>query len=67
MHATMEDEIRELERRIAELRASRPAHDTTGAHDMRLLQLEDELDDKRKALAREQDDESPHETFRGWR
>jgi hypothetical protein len=47
----LEDEIRELERQIEELRASRPAHDTTGAHDMRLLLLEDELHDKRAALA----------------
>ena len=58
MHATIEDEIRELERQIEELRASRPAHDTTGAHDMQLLQLEDELDDKRKAPAREREEDS---------
>jgi len=53
VHADIEREVRELERQIDELRASRPAHDTTGAHDMQLLQLEDELDDKRKALARQ--------------
>jgi len=49
----LDDEIRELEKRIEELRASRPAHDTTGVHDMELLLLEDELGDKRKALAGE--------------
>jgi len=53
-----DDDIRELEKRIEELRASRPAHDTTGAHDMQLLQLEDELCDKRNALARERHDDS---------
>jgi len=42
----LDEDIRELERRIEELRASRPAHDTTGAHDMKLLQLEDELDER---------------------
>jgi len=57
MRATAEDEIRKLEKRIEELRASRPAHDTTGAHGMELLLLEDELDDRRKALARERDDD----------
>lgn len=51
--APLEDQIRNLERRIEELRSAKPAHDTTGAHDMELLQLEDELDDKRQALARE--------------
>jgi len=51
------DEIRELEKRIEELRASRPAHDRTGTHGMELLQLEDELADKRKALAGERNDD----------
>ena len=51
----LEEEIRELERQIEELRASTPAHDTIGAHDMQLLQLEDELSDKRKALLRERE------------
>ena len=58
MDTTLEDQIRELERRLEELRASKPAHDTTGAHDMQLLQLDDELADKRKALARERQDDS---------
>ena len=56
MRARVEDEIQELEKRIEELRASRPAHDTTGVHSMELLVLEDELDDRRKALARERED-----------
>lgn len=58
MDTALENQIRELERRLEELRASKPAHDTTGGHDMQLLQLEDELADKRKALARERDDGS---------
>ena len=53
----LDDEIRELEKRIEELRASRPAHDRTGTHGMELLQLEDELADKRKALADERNDD----------
>ncbi|MFW6164008.1 MAG: hypothetical protein ACODAJ_14675 [Planctomycetota bacterium] len=53
MEDKLETEIRELERQIEELRASAPAHDTTGAHDRQLLVLEDELDDKRNALARQ--------------
>jgi ribosome-interacting GTPase 1 len=48
---TMDEEIRELEERIAEVKASKPAHDTTGAHERRLLELEDELDEKRQARA----------------
>ena len=51
---SLEDEIQDLEERIEALRASKPAHDTTGAHDMQLLQLEDELYDIRKALAHKQ-------------
>jgi len=58
MSKALLDEIRELERRIGELRAAKPAHDTTGAHDMELLVLEEELDDKRQALARQRADES---------
>lgn len=59
MSAKLEAEIRELERQIEQLRASAPAHDTTGAHDMTLLVLEDELHDKRKALARERGEQPP--------
>jgi len=45
----LDDEIRDLEKRIETLKASKPAHDFTGTHEMRLLELEDELDEKRKA------------------
>ena len=58
MDTTLENQVRKLERRLEELRASKPAHDTTGAHDTQLLQLEDELADKRKALARQRHDDS---------
>ena len=54
----LEDEIAALEMQIAELRASKPTRDSTGAHDRQLLLLEDELDDARKATAREQEDGS---------
>jgi hypothetical protein len=50
------DDIRELERQIEELRAARPAHDTTGSHDMELMLLQDELDPKHRALAGRQQD-----------
>jgi len=53
----LEEGMRQLERQLEDLRVSKPACDTTGAHDVGLLQLEDGLDDKRKALAREQDDD----------
>ncbi len=59
MSAELEAEIRKLERQLEELRAAKPAHDTTGAHDRQLLLLEDELDDKRKALARERGEQPP--------
>ena len=52
MDARLEGQIRELERRIEELRASRPAHDFTGAHQMQLFELEEELDEKKKARRR---------------
>ena len=45
----LDAEIRDLERRIEALKASKPAHDFTGTFEMQLLELEDELDEKRKA------------------
>ena len=51
----LDEEIRDLEKQIEALTASKPAHDFTGTHKMQLLELEDELDQKRKAR-REMDD-----------
>ena len=45
----LDGEIRDVERRIEALNASKPAHDFTGTHEMQLLELEEELDEKRKA------------------
>ena len=44
-------EIALLEERLAEAKASKPAHDTTGAHQAVLLEIEDKLTEKRQALA----------------
>ena len=43
-------EIDTLEKKIETLRASKPAHDVTGAFVMELLELEDELQAKKKRL-----------------
>ncbi len=48
--ARLEEEMRALEKRIGEMKATMPAHESTGAHTMKLLNLEDELDEKRRAL-----------------
>jgi len=47
----LEEEIALLEERLAETKASKPAHDTTGAYQATLLEIEDELAEKRQALA----------------
>jgi hypothetical protein len=46
----IENEIDALEKKIETLRASKPAHDVTGVHTMELLELEDELQSKKKRL-----------------
>ena len=48
--AQIEQEIALLESRLAEAKASKPAHDTTGAYEAKLLEIEDELDERRRAL-----------------
>ncbi len=48
---TLKREIAALEERLAEAKSKKPAHDTSGAHPATLLEIEDELFDKRKALA----------------
>ena len=45
-----EEEIIALEEKIDKLRASKPAHDATGVYVMGLLELEDELQAKKKSL-----------------
>ena len=47
----IEQEIALLEKRLAEARASKPAHDITGAYQATLLEIEDELAEQRQALA----------------
>jgi hypothetical protein len=49
--AQLEQEIALLERRLAEAKAAKPGHDTTGAYQARLLEIEDELAEKRRAMA----------------
>ncbi len=44
------EEIDALEEKIEKLKASKPAHDFTGAYKMELLELEDELQSKKKRL-----------------
>jgi hypothetical protein len=51
----LDEAIRHLERQIETLKASKPAHDFTGAYERQLLELEDELDEKRKARAERND------------
>ena len=46
----IEEQIIALEEKIKNLRASKPAHDVTGAYNMELLELEDELQAKKKRL-----------------
>ena len=46
----IEKEIETLEKKIETLRVSKPAHDVTGIHTMELLELEDELQAKKKRL-----------------
>jgi hypothetical protein len=48
--AQLEQEIARLENRLAEAEAAKPAHDTTGAYEARLLEIEDELAEARQAL-----------------
>ena len=48
---SIEQEIASLEERLAEAKASKPAHDTTGVYEAILLEIEDELAEKRQALA----------------
>ena len=49
--AQIEQEIALLESRLAEAKAAKPAHDTTGAYQATLLAIEDELAEKHQALA----------------
>ena len=44
----IKEEIDALEKKIEKLMASKPAHDFTGDYKMELLELEDELQAKKK-------------------
>ena len=46
----IEEEISTLEDKIEKLRVSKPAHDFTGTYKMELLELEDELQAKKKRI-----------------
>jgi len=46
----IEQEMVLLEKRLAEAKANKPAHDTTGAYEGILLEIEDEPAEKRQAL-----------------
>jgi hypothetical protein len=48
----LKQEILELEKQLEEAKASKPAHDSTGSHVMRLLEIEDKLGEKRRLLRR---------------
>ena len=50
--AQIEQQITSLERRLADAKAAKPAHDTTGAHQAVLLEIEDDLAEKRHLLAK---------------
>jgi len=49
--AQLKQEITLLESRLAQAKASKPAHDKTGAYEALLLEIEDKLSEKRQALA----------------
>lgn len=49
----LKEEIAELQKRIEDLKATKPAHDKTGLYEMRILQLEEGLDEKKKKLAKQ--------------
>ena len=49
--AQIEQEVALLEGRLAKAMASKPAHDVTGAYQATLLEIEDELAERRQALA----------------
>jgi len=46
----LKQEIEELERRLNDMKATMPAHESSGSHAMEVLDIEDELDEKAKAL-----------------
>lgn len=48
--AGIKREIEELTKRLEQMKSATPAHESSGSHTMEILRLEDELDDKRKAL-----------------
>jgi len=57
--AEIEQEIGALENRLAEAKAAKPGHDTSGAHQAMVLEIEDELAERRRALANLVADDGP--------
>ncbi|KPJ58479.1 MAG: hypothetical protein AMS15_08315 [Planctomycetes bacterium DG_23] len=51
--APLKEEIAGLQKRIEDLKATKPAHDKTGAYEMRIFQLEEQLDEKKIKLAKQ--------------
>lgn len=49
---SLDHQIRRLEKQLQALRASTPAHESTGAHQMRVFMLEEELEDLKEARDR---------------
>lgn len=49
--AALLEQVASLEKRLQETKAKKPAHDPAGTHDAMLMEIEDQLFDKRKALA----------------
>ena len=46
----IEQEIRDLESRIAHMKAAKPAHDHRGIYERKLFELEETLAEKRRTL-----------------
>ena len=47
----LDEEIRRVKERLEALKATLPAHQGSGAHEIRILELEEELDEMQKARA----------------
>jgi len=48
--ARLKHEIERLTEQLERMKAATPAHESGGFHSMAVLRLEDELDEKKKAL-----------------
>jgi len=55
----LDEEIRGVKKRLEALKATLPAHQASGAHEIRILELEEELDEMQKARAALTSDDDP--------